>query len=185
MRLLAMSVTLSAAIITYSAADINLPLPSTLSVAASVRAVSTASASASVPPLPAPARPLRAELPVVLPTLEAVHARGYAVPVDHPRPPLGRFKLTAYSGPQGGKAKAITATGTSACAGRTVAVDPRVIPLGSRIFIEGVGERIAEDIGSGVKGNHIDVYLPSVSDATRFGVKHRRTVSVVAGKATS
>jgi 3D (Asp-Asp-Asp) domain-containing protein len=121
----------------------------------------------------------------VLPVAEAAHARAYAIPADHARPPLGRFKLTAYSGPQGGKAKAITATGTSARAGRTVAVDPRVIPLGSRIFIEGVGERIAEDVGSAIKGNRIDVYVPSVNDANRFGVKHRRTVSVVASKSES
>ena len=36
-----------------------------------------------------------------------------------------------------------------------------------RIYIDGVGERIAEDTGGGVKGNHIDVYLPSVPAATR------------------
>ena len=186
MRLLAMSATLSAAIVAYSAADVSLPIPSTLDVAAPVRSVSsTASASASVPPWQAgPIRPLRSVLPVVLPVAEAAHPRAYAVPADHPRPPLGRFKLTAYSGPQGGKAKAITYTGTSARAGRTVAVDPRVIPLGSRIFIEGVGERIAEDIGSGVKGNHIDVYVPSVDDASHFGVKHRRAVTVVASTST-
>ena len=71
------------------------------------------------------------------------------------------------------------------CAGRTVAVDPTVIPLGSRIFIEGIGERIAEDVGGGVKGNHIDVYLPSVPEANRFGVKHRRVVSVVAARGAS
>jgi len=186
MRLLAMSVTLSAAIVAYSAADVSLPIPSTLSGAAPVRAVSTASASASVAPWQSgPVRSLRSDLPVVLPVAEAAHARAYAIPADHPRPPLGRFKLTAYSGPQGGKAKAITATGTSARAGRTVAVDPQVIPLGSRIFIEGVGERIAEDVGSAIKGNRIDVYVPSVNDANRFGVKHRRTVSVVASKSES
>jgi 3D (Asp-Asp-Asp) domain-containing protein len=109
----------------------------------------------------------------------SAHVTGYAIPADHPHPPLGKFKLTAYSGPQLGQALPITATGTSARAGRTVAVDPKVIPLGSRVYIEGVGERIAEDIGGGVRGRHIDVYVPSVPQAKTFGVK-RSTVSVIA-----
>lgn len=109
---------------------------------------------------------------------EVVRATGHVIPADHPQPPLGRFKLTAYSGPQLGQAEPITATGTSARAGRTVAVDPKVIPLGSKIYIEGLGERIAEDVGGGVKGNHIDVYLGTVPQAVRFGVR-RGTVSLV------
>jgi 3D (Asp-Asp-Asp) domain-containing protein len=78
-----------------------------------------------------------------------------------------------------GQALPITATGTTARAGRTVAVDPKVIPLGSRVFIEGVGERIAEDVGGGVKGHHIDVYLGTVPQAFRFGVK-RGAVTLIA-----
>jgi 3D (Asp-Asp-Asp) domain-containing protein len=107
------------------------------------------------------------------------HATAYAIPADHPRPPLGKFKLTAYSGPQLGQALPITATGTCARAGRTVAVDPKLIPLGSRVYIEGVGERIAEDVGGGVRGHHIDVYVPTIPAAKTFGVK-RRVVSLVA-----
>lgn len=109
----------------------------------------------------------------------AVHATAHVIPADLPQAPLGRFKLTAYSGPQLGQPEPITATGTAARAGRTVAVDPRVIPLGSKIYIEGLGERIAEDTGGGVKGNHIDVYLGTVPQAVHFGVR-RGTVSVVA-----
>jgi 3D (Asp-Asp-Asp) domain-containing protein len=102
----------------------------------------------------------------------------FVIPADRPRPPLGRFKLTAYSGPQLGQARPITATGTSARAGRTVAVDPAIIPLGSRVYIEGVGERIAEDVGGAVKGRHIDVYLGSLPDAWRFGVRYGTVVLV-------
>jgi 3D (Asp-Asp-Asp) domain-containing protein len=109
----------------------------------------------------------------------AVRATAHVIPADLPQPPLGRFKLTAYSGPQLGQPEPITATGTAARAGRTVAVDPKVIPLGSKIYIEGLGERIAEDTGGGVKGNHIDVYLGTVPQAVRFGVQ-RGTVSVIA-----
>ena len=110
---------------------------------------------------------------------EAVRASAHVIPADLPQPPLGRFKLTAYSGPQLGQVEPITATGTAARAGRTVAVDPTVIPLGSKIYIEGLGERIAEDIGGGVKGHHIDVYLGTLPQARHFGVQ-RGTVSVIA-----
>lgn len=172
MRHAAMSLALAAAIILLDAVDVSVPLLSMSG--APVRVL--ASASASVPPWPLTTSRIGAAM--ALPGREAAHPQGYAIPADHPRPPLGRFKLTAYSGPQG-KARAITATGTSARAGRTVAVDPKVIPLGSRIYIDGIGERIAEDVGPGVKGQHIDVFLPSSPAATRFGVQ-RRTVSVVA-----
>jgi 3D (Asp-Asp-Asp) domain-containing protein len=136
-----------------------------------------ATASASIPP--AGVGVPRSLVPSVLPRFEAARPQGYAIPADHPHPPLGRFKLTAYSGPQRGGARAITATGTCARAGRTVAVDPTVIPLGSRVYIEGVGERIAEDIGGGIKGHHIDLYLPTVTKARVFGVQ-RGTVHVLA-----
>jgi 3D (Asp-Asp-Asp) domain-containing protein len=101
------------------------------------------------------------------------------IPADLPEPPIGRFKLTAYSGPQLGQSLPITATGTAARAGRTVAVDPRVIPLGSRIYIEGIGERIAEDVGGAVKGHHIDVYLGTVPQARDFGVRRGRVSMVL------
>ena len=109
---------------------------------------------------------------------QAVRPAGHVIPADLPEAPLGRFKLTAYSGPQTGQALPITATGTAARAGRTVAVDPRIIPLGSKIYIEGLGERIAEDVGGGVKGHHIDVYLGTLPQARVFGVQ-RGTVSVL------
>jgi 3D (Asp-Asp-Asp) domain-containing protein len=109
----------------------------------------------------------------------SVHATGHVIPADLPQPPLGRFKLTAYSGPQLGQPEPITATGTAARAGRTVAVDPKVIPLGSKIYIEGIGERIAEDTGGAIKGNRIDVYLGTVPQAINFGVR-RGTVSMIA-----
>jgi len=53
---------------------------------------------------------------------------------------------------------AMTATSRCARTGRTIAVDPSVIPLGADVLIEGVGLRRAEDTGGGIEGNHIDVY---------------------------
>ena len=140
---------------------------------------------ASLPPRPEAMRVASGELVGRLRPLgavaahEAVRSTAHVIPADLPQPPLGRFKLTAYSGPQLGQVEPITATGTAARAGRTVAVDPKVIPLGSKIYIEGLGERIAEDIGGGVKGHHIDVYLGTLPQARHFGVQ-RGTVSVIA-----
>lgn len=67
-----------------------------------------------------------------------------------------------------------TATGTTTKRG-VVAVDPSVIPLGSRLYIEGYGYARAEDTGGAIKGNRIDVFLPSYSEARRYG---RRQVTV-------
>ena len=60
-----------------------------------------------------------------------------------------------------------TATGTRPTEGRTIAVDPKVIPLGSRVWIEGLGWRIAEDTGGAIRGNKIDVMYASRGDALR------------------
>ena len=66
----------------------------------------------------------------------------------------------------------ITATGKRARWG-TVAVDRRVIRLGSKLRIEGFPNTIfrAEDVGSAIKGNHIDVWFPSHREALKFGVQ--------------
>lgn len=63
-----------------------------------------------------------------------------------------------------------TTSGTVPTAGRTIAVDPDVIPLGSKVVLNG-HEYIAEDTGSGVKGNHIDIYFDSHEAALDWGVK--------------
>lgn len=74
----------------------------------------------------------------------------------------------------------ITFSGTRATAGRTVAVDPRVIPIGTPVYIDlkGVGWRIAEDTGGAVKGRHIDVLLNSEEAAIQFGVKRHVRVYI-------
>ncbi|MBD0382191.1 3D domain-containing protein [Paenibacillus sedimenti] len=65
----------------------------------------------------------------------------------------------------------ITYSGIKAKEGRTIAVDPAVIPLGSTVFIEGIGIRKAEDIGSAIRGSRIDVFMNDLSEAQEFGVK--------------
>ena len=54
---------------------------------------------------------------------------------------------------------------------RVIAVDPRVIPLGTKVWVEGYGEAIAGDTGGAIKGNKIDVFIPSQKSAMAWGVK--------------
>lgn len=56
-----------------------------------------------------------------------------------------------------------------------VAVDPRVIPLGTRVYVEGYGYAIADDIGSAIKGHKIDLAMDSYHEAIQFG---RRNLTV-------
>lgn len=84
---------------------------------------------------------------------------------------LGEFKIFAYCPCASccGKSDGITATGTVATAGRTIAVDPEVIPLGSVVIIDG-HEYIAEDTGGGIKGKKIDMFCSSHEEALQRGV---------------
>lgn len=54
---------------------------------------------------------------------------------------------------------------------KVIAVDPSVIPLGTKVWVEGYGHAIAGDTGGAIKGNKIDVFLPSKEQAYRFGRK--------------
>ena len=88
------------------------------------------------------------------------------------------MESTAYDpGPAscGRHADGYTAIGLRATRG-VVAVDPRVIPLGSRVYVEGYGPAIAGDTGGAIKGHRIDVCFPTRGEALRWG---RRTVKVV------
>jgi len=67
-----------------------------------------------------------------------------------------------------------TATGTAAGPG-TVAVDPNVIPLGTKLYIEGYGHAVASDTGGAIKGNRIDLHFATEEQARQFG---RRVVKV-------
>lgn len=95
---------------------------------------------------------------------------------------LGEFKITHYCACSKccGKAESdpwygITATGTKATEGRTIAVDPKVIPYGSQVLIRYADgtEHVytAEDCGGAIKNNRIDVYMASHEAALVEGVK--------------
>ncbi|PRS83525.1 MULTISPECIES: LysM peptidoglycan-binding and 3D domain-containing protein [unclassified Bacillus (in: firmicutes)] len=80
---------------------------------------------------------------------------------------------TAYTANDGG-ISGITATGVNLNKNpnaKVIAVDPNVIPLGSKVYVEGYGAAIAADTGGAIKGNKIDVHVPSKSQAQNWGVK--------------
>ena len=87
---------------------------------------------------------------------------------------IGTFEFTAYCPCTkccGANAKGITASGTKVQANRTIAVDPKMIPLGSKVHIEGYGDYIAEDRGGAIKGNKIDMFFYTHQEALNFGRK--------------
>jgi 3D (Asp-Asp-Asp) domain-containing protein len=93
---------------------------------------------------------------------------------------LGVFKLTAYCSCVEccGKSDGITASGTKATAGRTVAVDNSLIPFGTKLMIDGVETYVAEDTGGAVRGMVIDIYFDSHREAQNFGVKYAKVFEV-------
>lgn len=89
------------------------------------------------------------------------------------------FKVTAYCACVKccGKSDGITASGTKATQGRTIAVDPRYYPYGTEIILNGK-TYIAEDCGGAIKGNRIDLYFDSHQDALEWGVRYIEGVVV-------
>ncbi|MEC2073549.1 ubiquitin-like domain-containing protein [Alkalihalophilus marmarensis] len=80
---------------------------------------------------------------------------------------------TAYTASCSG-CSGVTATGINLNNNRNmkvIAVDPSVIPLGSRVHVEGYGTAVAGDTGGAIKGNKIDVHVPTKEDARRWGRK--------------
>ena len=86
---------------------------------------------------------------------------------------IGNYTITHYCTEMYehicGTGNGLTATGTHVTAGRTVAVDPSVIPYGTKMYIEGYGFRVAEDCGGAVNGYHIDVAVGTHSQAMAMG----------------
>ena len=72
----------------------------------------------------------------------------------------------------------ITASGMRAAVG-VVAVDPRVIPLGTKLYVEGYGYAIAGDTGGAIKNNRIDLYFNTERECVNYGVKNNIKVYVL------
>lgn len=58
---------------------------------------------------------------------------------------------------------------------KVIAVDPNIIPIGTKVHVDGYGDAIAADTGGAIHGDKIDIFIPTESDAIRWG---RRTVAV-------
>lgn len=89
---------------------------------------------------------------------------------------MGTFRVTGYS------VRGIMRNGAYTHPG-AVAVDPRVIPLGTRLLIEGYDGIVftAEDTGGGVRGNWVDIYRTSYWDAVAQGMEYLRVWIVPQG----
>lgn len=150
--------------------------------AAEARAAAEQAGQAPPPPSPPAQQPTSAPpaaSPPPAPPVAPAPAPSPSEPGPAPAPPP-----PPPSGPGAGSQMTVVATayslsGTTAVGLQTqpgiVAVDPSVIPLGSKMFIPGYGEGIAADTGSAVKGAVIDVWLPSIEEARAWG---RRTVTI-------
>lgn len=102
--------------------------------------------------------------------------------VEETKTYLGDFTITYYctenySHTCGGGG--ITASGTQVTPYQTAAVDTSVIPFGTKLYIEGVGYRIAEDRGGAVKGNKIDLAVTTHEEALNLGIDRNVKVYIV------
>ena len=131
--------------------------------------------------------PAKAVAPAKAPAAQAKQAAKPAVKAANTSAPAGGRELTvvataytAHPSENGGTygGRVLTAMGHDLTANpnmKMIAVDPKVIPLGSKVWVEGYGEAIAGDTGGAIKGNRIDILLGSDSAAQKWG---RKTVKV-------
>lgn len=96
--------------------------------------------------------------------------------VSSPEQVVGTYTMeaTAYTAYCTG-CSGVTANGTDIRSNpnlKVIAVDPNVIPLGTKVWVEGYGEAIAADTGGAIKGNRIDVFIPNEADAYEWGRKN-------------
>jgi 3D (Asp-Asp-Asp) domain-containing protein len=92
-------------------------------------------------------------------------------------------KVTAYADGIGGvPLGAKTYSGTKTRWG-VVAVDPKTIPIGSSLLIEGYDDVtfVAEDVGGGIKGEALDIWLPDSKDARTYGTQYRKVTIIREG----
>lgn len=88
----------------------------------------------------------------------------------------GEYTIVAYCTEQyphicGGNPT--TASREPVAPGVTVAADPDVLPLGTRVYIDGIGERVVQDTGGAIQGNKIDLAVESHAEAVEWGVQDK------------
>lgn len=144
-----------------------------------VASVSRGARTKAAAPAPAPkaVAPKAAEPKAAAPKAAAPKAaapKTASVAASAPAEPAGRTLIvsaTAYTASCTG-CSGITATGINLKANpglKVIAVDPNVIPLGSKVYVEGYGYAVAGDTGGAIKGNKIDLFMAKQSSAIAFG----------------
>lgn len=99
-------------------------------------------------------------------------------PVEKPeRELLGTYEITAYSYNEGGGENYETKSGRTPEPYYTVAVDPDVIPLGTKLYIEGIGEVRADDTGGAVDGKVVDLHV-GYDETESFGRIERKVYRI-------
>lgn len=109
--------------------------------------------------------------PTVVRSVEEINSDGARdTEIETAQPVVEEYVITAYCHCVKccGKSDGITASGEKATEGVTVAMD-KSMPFGTKIYIDGVGERIVQDRGGAIKGNRIDLYFDSHQEALNFG----------------
>ncbi|MGD0809657.1 MAG: 3D domain-containing protein [Acidimicrobiales bacterium] len=103
---------------------------------------------------------------------------GYVVVTMRPTAPsrhlnfLGDFLVTCYD------LNGVTKSGVIA-GPQSAAVDPGVIPLGTQIYVDGIGVRTADDTGGAIVGDHVDIWEPTFGQCAAWGAQQRAVYSVI------
>ena len=88
---------------------------------------------------------------------------------------LGTFRITGYCACEiccGNSADGITATGTKATAGRTIAIDEDVIPFGSKVIINGHTYTAEDNAVNAITGNQVVIFFDTHEEAAEFGIQY-------------
>ncbi|KGX85142.1 3D domain-containing protein [Pontibacillus litoralis] len=111
-----------------------------------------------------------------------VHTNAQAI--DYKQQPTSTktmvMEATAYTANCTG-CSGITRTGQNLKANpnqKVIAVDPTIIPLGSKVHVEGYGTAIAGDTGGDIKGNRIDLFIPNRQNALKYG-RQQVTIEII------
>ena len=87
---------------------------------------------------------------------------------------IGKYKITYYCACKQccGKEDGITASGVKVQEGVTVAADTSQLPFGTKMYIKGIGWRTVQDRGGSIKGNRLDIYIPSHNSPMPYNVQN-------------
>jgi len=117
---------------------------------------------------PEPFNQIRVTLANPTQTIKVVEAQDNRQIVVPSKWQLGNFSAYTASADECGNSKGITASGKKVEEGVTLACPPEY-KFGTRIYIQGIGERVCWDRGGFIKGNKFDIYFTNKKDANSFG----------------